>query len=181
MNLQKSIFLLVVTTLTALVALFVFSCQSAPKNIFPVTGFNYERYLGKWYEIARFDFTFEKDMENVTAYYSKNQDGSIRVENRGYNYKQQEWKESIGKAKFRKSPEMGALKVSFFGPFYSDYNIIALDSEYQYALVAGKNYNYLWILSRTNTIPEEVKQDYLVLAESIGFDTSKLVWTKQTD
>lgn len=181
MNLQKSILLFFATTLTALVVFFIFSCQSTPKNIYPITGFNYERFLGKWYEIARFDFTFEKDMDNVTAYYSKNEDGSIRVENRGFNYKQNKWKEAIGKAKIKKSPTEGALKVSFFGPFYSDYIIIALDSEYQYALVAGKNYDYLWILSRTKTIPLDIKEEYLAFAESIGFETEKLVWTKQSD
>ena len=105
--------------------------------------FDLSRYLGKWYEIARFDFAHEKDMDNVTARYSLNKDGSIRVENRGYDYKKGEWKESIGKAKFQGRPTIGSLKVSFFGPFYSGYNIIALDPNYLYSLVVGKNYDYL--------------------------------------
>ena len=93
--------------------------------------------------------------------------------------KKGKWKESIGKAKFVGSSSVGELKVSFFGPFYSGYNVIKIDPDYNHVLVVGENYNYLWILSRTKTIPEEVKKDYVDFAKSLGFDMNKLVWTKQ--
>ncbi|MBE6350241.1 MAG: lipocalin [Spirochaetaceae bacterium] len=157
----------------------VVACASIPNGIKPVSNFDLNKYLGEWYEIARFDFAHEKDMDNVTARYSLNKDGSVRVENRGYDYKKGKWKESIGKAKFVGSSSVGELKVSFFGPFYSGYNVIKIDPDYNHVLVVGENYNYLWILSRTKTIPEEVKKDYVDFAKSLGFDMNKLVWTKQ--
>lgn len=95
------------------------SCVSIPKGATAVSPFKKDRYLGKWYEIARMDFRFEKDLNQVTADYAENADGSIRVDNKGFNYKKQEWKESVGKAKFVKGPDVGRLKVSFFGPFYA--------------------------------------------------------------
>jgi len=119
--------------------------------------FDIEKYLGKWYEIARMDFRFERDLNNVTANYSRNDNGTIKVDNQGYNYVTKEWKQAIGKAKPAGQPDEARLKVSFFGPFYSAYNVIALDSEYKYALVAGKNLKYLWILSRETTVPESIK------------------------
>jgi len=100
------------------------------------------------------------------------------VLNSGYNYKKNEWKKADGLAKFRGDKDIAALKVSFFGPFYAGYNVVALDENYQYALVAGKNLNYLWILSRTKNIPDEVKTNYLKIAKEIGYDTSKFIWVK---
>ena len=104
-----------------------------------------KKYLGTWYEIARFDFRFEKNMNNVSAQYSLNEKGNVAVLNSGYNYKKEEWKKANGVAKFRGEKDVAELKVSFFGPFYSGYNVVALDENYQYALVAGKNLDYLWI------------------------------------
>lgn len=155
------------------------SCVSIPKGAHAVSPFKIDRYLGKWYEIARMDFKFEKNLNQVTANYSLNPDGSIRVDNRGFNYLKKEWKESIGKARLVKDPGTARLKVSFFGPFYSGYNVIALDPEYKYALVAGNNLKYLWILSREKTIPAEIRAAYLKEAQSLGYDVGKLVWTKQ--
>lgn len=155
------------------------SCVSIPKGATAVKPFKKDKYLGKWYEIARMDFKFEKDLNNVTATYSLKDDGSIKVDNRGYNYVKKEWKQSIGKAKFVKESYEGRLKVSFFGPFYAGYNVIEIDTDYQYALVAGNNLKYLWILSRNKSIPENIKQQYLRKAESLGYDTATLVWTKQ--
>lgn len=157
------------------------SCVTIPEGATAVRPFNKQKYLGKWYEIARFDFKFERNLNNVTATYTLNADGSIRVENRGYDTVKKEWKEAIGKAKFVKGPNLARLKVSFFGPFYSGYNIIALDPDYRYALVAGNNLDYLWILSRTTTIPEKVKSAYLEKARSLGYDTSKLIWPGHPD
>ncbi len=155
------------------------SCVSIPKGARAVSPFNKDRYLGKWYEIARMDFKFEKNLEQVTAEYSLKSNGLIRVDNRGFDYKKQVWKESIGKAKFVKDPQIARLKVSFFGPFYAGYNVIAIDPDYKYALVVGNNLKYMWILSREKTMPERIKTDYLKQAENLGYKTDKLVWTKQ--
>jgi len=163
----------------AAIAINLASCVSIPKGATAVSPFQKDRYIGKWYEIARFDFKFEKNLEQVTANYSFNSDGSIRVQNRGYNFVKKEWKESIGKAKFVKDPQTARLKVSFFGPFYAGYNIIAIDPDYKYALIAGNNLKYLWLLSREKTMPGDIKSAYLQQAESLGYDVSKLVWTKQ--
>ncbi len=156
----------------------LFSCKNIPDKVIAVQPFNKSRYLGKWYEIARFDFKFEKNLNNTTADYSINTDGSIRVVNRGYNTVTNEWKEAIGKAKFVHGDSIAMLKVSFFGPFYAGYNVIAIDSEYRYALVCGNSLEYLWILSREKTIPEDIKNQYLDLAKSLGFKTEELLWIK---
>jgi apolipoprotein D and lipocalin family protein len=155
------------------------SCASIPKGAVAVKPFDSNRYLGKWYEIARMDFKFERNLKNTTANYSLNKNGTIKVDNQGYNYLTHEWKQAIGKAKFIGDTDVAMLKVSFFGPFYSGYNVIALDKEYRYALVAGENLNYLWILSREKTIPENIKQEYLKIASELGFNTSALVWVEQ--
>lgn len=154
------------------------SCASIPKNAKAVENFDVNKYLGTWYEIARFDFRFEKNMNNVSAQYSLNEKGNVAVLNSGYNYKKEEWKKANGVAKFRGEKDVAELKVSFFGPFYSGYNVVALDENYQYALVAGKNLDYLWILSRTKTIPENIKAEYLKIANEIGYDTSELIWVE---
>lgn len=161
------------------IAINLISCVSIPKGTTAVKPFKKDKYLGKWYEIARMDFKFEKDLNNVTATYSLKDDGSIKVDNRGYNYVKKEWKQSIGKAKFVNESNEGRLKVSFFGPFYAGYNVIEIDADYQFALIAGNNLKYLWILSRNKSIPENIKQQYLRKAESLGYDTATLLWTKQ--
>ncbi|NLZ94588.1 MAG: hypothetical protein GX921_02035 [Bacteroidales bacterium] len=162
--------------LTIGVALLLFSCSSIPKNANPVQNFDINKYLGTWYEIARFDFRFEKDMNNVMAQYSLNEKSNVAVLNSGYNYKKEKWVSAEGVAKFRSIKNKAALKVSFFGPFYSGYNVIELDDDYKYALVAGKSLNYLWILSREKSIPEDIKTEYLKIAQEIGYDTSQLIW-----
>ena len=159
----------------ALIAL-LHSCASIPKRAKAVKNFDVDEYLGTWYEIARFDSRFEKDLDNVSAQYSLNENGNVIVLNSGYNHNKQEWKKADGLAKFRGDKNVAKLKVSFFCPFYSAYNVVALDKNYQYALVAGKNLKYLWILSRTKNVPKEVKTNYLEIAEGIGYDTSKLIW-----
>jgi len=155
------------------------SCVTIPEGAVAVKRFDSNKYLGKWYEIARMDFRFERGLNNTTANYTANKDGSIRVENRGYNPETNEWKEAVGKAKFVGTRDEARLKVSFFGPFYGGYNVIALDQNYQYALVAGNNLNYLWILSREKVIPDDIKDAYLKLAGQLGFDTDALIWVKQ--
>ena len=161
-----------------LVMLALFSCATIPKGAKAVTPFDKSKYLGKWYEIARLDFKFERNLNNTSAQYSLNDDGSIKVDNRGYNYKTRKWKQAIGKAKFVNDPGIAMLKVSFFGPFYAGYNVIALDQDYKYALIAGKNLNYLWILSRETSIPENIKQQYLDVAKNLGYKTNELIWVE---
>ena len=164
--------------ITGLLFLSFSSCRSIPKGARAVSPFDKDRYLGKWYEIARLDFRFERNLNNTTAEYSLNDNGTIKVDNRGYNFKKDKWQQAIGKAKFRGEDNTGALKVWFFGPFYSGYNVIALDDDYRYALVAGKNLDYLWILARETTITEEIKTRYLQKARELGYATDDLVWVE---
>ena len=153
--------------------------DSIPASAEAVKDFDAERYMGKWYEIARFDFKFEKDLSFVTADYSENPNGSIKVTNNGYNTKKKRWQSAEGKAIFAKTPDVGMLKVSFFGPFYSGYNIVAIDKDYKYALILGENLNYLWLLSREKTMPKAVIENYLEIAANAGYDLSRLIWTEQ--
>lgn len=166
------------TVLIACGILLINSCSSIPEKAKPVENFDVNRYLGVWYEIARFDFRFEKDLDNTSAQYQLDEDGNVMVLNSGYNFVKNKWTKADGLAKFRGNKDIAALKVSFFGPFYAGYNVVALDEQYKYALIAGKNLDYLWILSRTKTIPEEIKTEYITIAQEIGYDTSKLIWVK---
>jgi apolipoprotein D and lipocalin family protein len=162
------------------VAFILYCCSGSkiPKKAVAVTNFDKAKYLGKWFEIARLDYKWERNLNNVTAEYSLKGDRTIKVDNRGYNVKKDKWEESIGKAKSVKKDDVGMLKVSFFGPFYSGYNVIAIDPDYKYALVAGESVKYMWILSREKTIPESVKADYLIKAQEIGYTISDLVWVE---
>jgi apolipoprotein D and lipocalin family protein len=171
---KKEAFLAICTTILVLIS----SCATLPKGANVIGSFEKEKYLGKWYEIARYDFAFEKNLNNTTAEYAIRKDGKIDVINRGYNYITKKWSEAKGKARFRGADTIGELEVSFFGPFYAAYNVIALDKDYQYALVAGSSLKYLWILSREKTLPDEVKAQYLSIAQSLGYDTSKLIWVE---
>jgi apolipoprotein D and lipocalin family protein len=114
----------------------------------------------------------------VTATYSINDDGSVKVLNRGWDTKDQEWSEAEGKAKFVSSPDIAHLKVSFFGPFYGSYVVYYLESDYSAALISGYNSDYFWILSRTPTIQEAKLDQYLKIAFEAGFDTSALIFPK---
>lgn len=170
----------IIAILLSAVSVFLLNaCSTIPKGANAVKPFDKEKYLGTWYEIARMDFYFERDMKNVTATYSVNADGSIKVLNRGYNYTSNQWKEATGRAKFAHASDEAKLKVSFFGPFYSGYNVIAIDARYTCALVAGKDLDYLWLLSREKTMPEDITQKFLKTAQEIGFATSELIWTQQ--
>ncbi len=145
----------------------------------PVSGFDLNRYLGRWYEIARLPTSFEKDLVNVYATYSLRSDGKVKVVNEGYKKtKSGKHKVATGKAKFAKSPDKGYLRVSFFGPFYGDYLIIELDPEYKYAMVAS-SHKYLWILSREPKIDAAMLDKLVQRAKELGFDTSRLYFTPQ--
>jgi apolipoprotein D and lipocalin family protein len=153
-------------------------CVGVPEGIEPVTDFQVERYMGRWYEVARLDHSFERGMEQVTATYELQPDGTVAVLNRGYRADKGEWGEASGKAKFLGAPDVAALKVSFFGPFYGGYNVVDLDPGYQHALVAGPNRSYLWILSRTPTPPKAEVERLVAKATALGYDTSRLIYVK---
>jgi apolipoprotein D and lipocalin family protein len=157
------------------------SCKTIPGGATAVKPFDVNKYMGKWYEIARLDFKYERDLNNTTATYSLNDDGTMKVINRGFNVKTKQRAEATGKAKFIGSPEEAKLQVSFFGPFYSGYNVVALDPEYKYALVAGESLKYLWLLSRETNIPDSIREEYLKKAEQIGYGTSDLIWVEHND
>jgi apolipoprotein D and lipocalin family protein len=163
-----------------LLTLLLSGCTGVPEGLEPVTGFELNRYLGKWYEIARLDHSFERNLSKVTAHYSKKEGGEIVVINRGFNTKTGEWKEIDGHARFIKSESVGSLKVSFFGPFYGGYHIIALDKEnYAYAMVAGPNRSYLWILARDKTLNAKTLSDLVSKARQWGFQTENLIYVEQ--
>ena len=136
---------------------------------------NLGNYLGKWYEIARFDHSFERDMQKVTAEYKLMPDGYIQVINSGY--RDGKFKETIGKAKT--TDTSGLLRVSFFMNFYSDYRVLMIDKDYQYVLVGSNSPKYLWILSRTPQLSKEVLDNIINVAKEKGYDTDKLIFVEQ--
>jgi apolipoprotein D and lipocalin family protein len=158
------------------VAVVAAACTGAPEGVDTVTGFELDRYLGTWYEIARLDHPFERGLSNVTATYSLRDDGGVKVINRGYNVEDQAWDEADGKAYFVGDENVGELKVSFFGPFYGGYNIIELDKAgYQYSMVAGPDRSYLWILSRSPDLDDTVLDRLIAKAGELGFPIGELI------
>jgi len=148
-----------------------------PKDVTPVQNFELERYLGKWYEIARLDHSFERGLMQVTAEYALREDGGVKVTNRGFSPQDGEWQEAEGKAFFVDDHAEGYLKVSFFGPFYGSYVIFELDEEdYQYAFISGPDTSYLWFLSRTPVVDELMIERFIKRADSLGFDTRQLIF-----
>ncbi len=154
-------------------------CTGVPEGTQPVTDFRIDHYLGQWYEIARLDHGFESGLECVTANYSLRDDGDIRVINRGYDPEEQRWESAEGRASFAGEPDVGHLKVSFFGPFYAGYSVLALDPDYQHALVAGPDRDYLWILSRQPTMPAATYSAYLDRAQALDFPVDELISVEQ--
>ncbi|MGQ7270389.1 lipocalin family protein [Marinobacter nauticus] len=164
------------TGLAVIALLFVMTgCTGVPKGIEPVTGFDQQRYLGTWYEIARLDHSFEEGLSQVTAEYSLNNDGSIKVVNRGYNAEAGEWKEAEGRAVFVGDSNVGHLKVSFFGPFYASYVVFELDDQYTTAYITGYDRDYLWLMSRTPEVSDEVLEAFKERAEAEGFELEELI------
>ena len=159
------------------VAIFLAGCASIPDGVRPVEPFQLERYLGRWYEIARLDHSFERGLSRVTAEYSLNADGSVRVINRGFSESENKWKQVQGRAVFVNRPDQGYLKVSFFGPFYGSYVIIDLDFErYHWALVCGPDRSYLWILARSPSLDETIIKRLTDHAAALGFNTGALIF-----
>jgi apolipoprotein D and lipocalin family protein len=169
--------IVLLTTLLALTG-----CTSPPKGVTPVTGFDLDRYLGQWYEIARLDHSFERGLEQVTATYSRREDGGVKVLNRGYDPVAAAWREAEGRAYFKGDSSVGHLKVSFFGPFYGGYVVVALDQEnYNYALVSGPDRSYLWILARTPTLDPEIRDRLVAEARRLGYPVDDLIWVRHPE
>lgn len=157
-------------------------CTGLPDGVVPVDNFDSDRYLGKWYEIARLDHSFERGLDNVTADYARRDDGGLKVVNRGFSRGDNQWKEVEGKAYFVSDEQTGHLKVSFFGPFYGSYVVFELDrSDYRYAFVAGYNKSYLWLLARTPEVSDELITRFVKRAGELGFDTDKLIFVAHAD
>lgn len=151
---------------------------SVPANIQPVRNFEATKYMGQWYEIARIDHRFQKGLTQAEAHYALNDDGTVQVINRGFNAEKNTWKAIEGKAKFLGDPSVGALKVSFFGPFYGGYNIVDLDPAYQTALVIGEDTSYFWLLSRKPDMPKEQLQQWLHKAQAMGVDLNQVIMAR---
>jgi apolipoprotein D and lipocalin family protein len=157
--------------------LLVSGCLGMPESVKPISGFELNNYLGKWYEVARLDHSFERGMSQVTAEYTLNKDGGVLVTNRGYLDTEKEWKVAEGKAYFVNDENEGYLKVSFFGPFYGSYVIFELERKnYQYAFVSGPNEDYLWLLSRTPNISPEIIEKFVIMSKERGFNTDDLIY-----
>jgi apolipoprotein D and lipocalin family protein len=171
---MKKLFLLFVLLLTG--------CAGLPDGVTPVENFQVERYLGKWYEIARLDHSFERGLSSISATYSPRPDGGIQVINRGYSIQENQWKEAKGRAYFVHRQDQGFLKVSFFGPFYGSYVIMELDRQnYSYALVCGPNRSYLWILARSPRLDEDIQKKLISKAASLGFATNSLIFVRHQE
>ena len=165
-------------TVTLLV-LFIAGCVATPKGVTAVAGFDLDRYLGTWYEIARLDHRFERGLSKVSASYSKRSDGGIDVVNRGFNSSTSSWKEANGRAYPVGEPGDAALKVTFFWPFYAGYNVIELDHQgYQYAMVCGPDRSYLWLLSRQQHLDKAIVERMVARAKELGFKTDGLIFVE---
>ena len=162
-----------------LAPLLALGCLGVPDGVEPVQGFELDRYLGRWYEIARLDHSFERGLERVSADYSLSPGGEVKVVNRGFSTADNEWNEAVGRASFVERDTEGYLKVSFFGPFYGSYVIFELDREgYEHAFVSGPNTSYLWLLARSPTVDEGLIDRFESRAAELGFDTSGLIRVK---
>lgn len=178
---RRSVWPLALGAIAAGALLTLAACSSvrAPQGVQAVEHFNVDRYAGHWYELARIDHRFEKGLVNTSAHYSRSQDGSVKVVNRGYDPAKDKWREAEGRAVFIEDPATASLKVSFFGPFYGGYHVVALDDDYRWSMVVGSSLDYLWILSRTKTLPDGVRERLLAKAQALGVDVSQLLWIPQ--
>jgi apolipoprotein D and lipocalin family protein len=166
-----------------LVALFaavgLVGCSSTSR-LEVVSDFERSRYLGTWYEAARYPHRFEKNLSSVSAEYSLNEDGTIKVLNRGYNDKKKAWKTIEGVARMKDEPGRGWLKVSFFRPFYASYKIIHLNEDYTQAIVTGPSYDYLWILARDPALPRAELDQLIQKIREFGFAPDNLLIIDQS-
>ena len=164
---KKMLWLVILTILST-------SCMGQKVNNTPTKEFTLGRFLGTWYEISRFDHSFERGMDYCTAEYTLNTDGTLTVLNSGL--KNGKYKSSRGKAKV--TGTTGLLRVSFFGPFYSDYRVLMLDDDYRFALVGSRKDKYLWILSREPEMDDIQLCNVLCEARSRGYRTDELLWVE---
>lgn len=156
------------------------ACVGIPNSIKPVDDFDINRYLGKWYEIARLDHSFERGLEAISAEYTLKDDGGVNVVNRGFNVEEKEWDEAKGKAYFVDDENTGHLKVSFFGPFYGSYIVFELGDDYEYSMITSSDKSYLWLLSRTAEIDIALKQHFIKTITDLDFDHDSLIFVDQT-
>ena len=161
----------IILTITMLSLLFGCKTKSPLSTVDDV---DLKKYMGKWYEIARFDHSFERNLKCVSATYSLQENGKVKVLNEGFNSKKEKWESANGIAKVPNSSKPGEIKVSFFRPFYGDYFVIKLDEEYKHVLVGSPTRDYLWVLSRSQSMDKETYNQYLIYAKENGFDVSKL-------
>lgn len=156
--------------------------SASASDVTAVAKVDLDRYLGLWYEFARFPAWFQRGCTGVTAEYSRRDDGLIQVVNSCRKGSLDgKLKQSIGRAKIVDPESNAKLKVSFFGPFWGDYWIIGLDPKYQWAVVGLPNRKYLWILSREPTINPELYQQILRPLPAMGYDLSNLSLTQQSE
>jgi len=167
-----------INRLLILSLIFILSCSKTNSQMIDKTtvkSLDLNRYLGTWYEIARFPHSFEKNLVGVTATYSLREDGKIEVLNQGFkNTLDGEKSKAVGKAKIPDKSEPGRLKVSFFWIFYADYNVLELDENYQYVMIGSSSPKYFWILSRTPQMLPETYEMLLEKARKRGYDLAQL-------
>ena len=162
-------------SLFAMVAIGVSALGQNTSDMKTVQDVEINKFLGVWYEIARFPHSFERNLVGVTATYSLKKNGNIRVVNQGSkNTLDGKHKKAKAFAKIPNANEPGRLKVYFFWPFGADYLILDLDKDYQWALVGSSSPNYLWILSRTPEMDQALYKAIVDKAKSLGYDTTKL-------
>ncbi|MDT0604775.1 lipocalin family protein [Thalassotalea castellviae] len=166
--------------LLSLILMLMTGCLGMPQLVQPVNHFELNKYLGKWYEIARLEHSFEQGLSKVSAEYSLLEDGGVSVINRGFSTETQTWQEAEGKAYFVNDETQGYLKVSFFGPFYGSYVVFELERDnYDYAFVSGPNHDYLWLLARSPSVSQEIKTKFEKTSKDLGFDIRNLIYVEQ--
>ncbi len=153
------------------------SCSGSTIDRHTVAQLDVNEILGSWYELARYDHPFERGLSEVETRYTLDNEGLIRVENSGYEASSGVRRVAVGRAKTTDDP--GRLRVSFFWKFYSDYNILERDLRGRWMLVGSHSPRYLWILSRTPSLPPAEMEQILLLARQRGYDTDKLILSNE--
>jgi len=161
----------------AFVTLLFGGCSTTYAPLKTVEKVDVNRYLGTWYEIARFEHSFEVGCSNVSATYTLKSDNRINVLNQCQ--KENGTHSTAEGVAYATDESFAKLKVSFFRPFYGDYQILILDENYQYVVIGEPSRKYFWILSRTKTLDKSIEKEIVDKMPSLGYDASKLLWTKQ--
>ena len=165
--------------LIPILSIIALSGCSTTSDLKVVEDFDLKRYMGTWYEVARFNHRFEQGLSSVSATYSLNGNETVKVVNRGYNIDKQSWETIEGIAKPKENNGLGWLKVSFFRPFWASYKVLYIDDEYTKVLIGGPTYDYLWILVRDPALPEDQWTDLIDKARALGYDTDRLIHVNQ--